>query len=194
MGRILDRFFNRNGNEEEDKAILSATAVNVATAINTGPSANDAEARKEEGINKDMIEDEKLMAILEGLISVEWTQQVPEINSTPSSTAVTYKEVKHQRYNPWAAALRVYVSKVLATRYIDPYDVEISKLRLRRNFLKIKRKMNPRERAMFGDFIDGVLEYCVSSLDDTKGGRKALLLKVTQKKLEVGLNRGVTGK
>jgi hypothetical protein len=194
MGRIFDRFFNRNGNEEEDKAILSATAVNVATAINTGPSANDAEARKEEGINKDMIEDEKLMAILEGLISVEWTEQVPEVNSDSTSTTLTYKAVKHQRYNPWAAALRVYVSKVLATRYIDPLDVEISKLRLRRNFLKIKRKMNPRERAMFGDFIDGVLEYCVSSLDDTKGGRKALLLKVTQKKLEVGLNRGVVAK
>jgi hypothetical protein len=194
MGRILDRFFNRNGNEEEDKAILSATAVNVATAINTGPSANDAEARKEEGINKDMIEDEKLMAILEGLISIKWIEKIPKVSSNATSTTIEYEEVEHQRYNPWAAALRVYVSKVLATRYIDPYDVEISKLRLRRNFLKIKRKMNPRERAMFGDFIDGVLEYCVSSLDDTKGGRKALLLKVTQKKLEVGLNRGVTGK
>jgi uncharacterized protein (UPF0371 family) len=87
-------------------------------------------------------------------------------------------------------SLRVYASKVLATRYMDPYDADTAKLQLERNFLKIKRDMPVRERAIFGSFIDAVLAYCKSAIDDSKNGRKSLLLKVNQKRLEVGLNHG----
>jgi hypothetical protein len=192
MGRILDRFFNRNGNEEEDKAILSATAVNVATAINTGPSANDAEARKEEGINKDMINDPKLDAMVESLISVEVKRTIWVQDKLADGT-INYKPetVTEPMFNPWAAALRFYISSTNATRYKKAYDAEIDKMRIDRDFLKMKRSMPKRQRQTFNSMLTAANWWCRNQENDAIDGRKGLLLKVTQKKLEVGLNRGV---
>jgi hypothetical protein len=177
------------GKSNEDKGLLEAYA-NTFVASNSS-TATDAEMRKELEINIHMIEDEVLLKKLDALCVVTVNVQVYNDDGSclkDKDGQPVFKE--HSYIRAWAMSLRVYASKVLATRYMDPYDAETAKLRLRRNFLQIKRNMPVREQAMFGNFIDAVQEYCEGALDDSKNGRKSMLLKVNQKRLEVGLNHG----
>jgi hypothetical protein len=184
---VLDRLRNRTGVNND--GVLEAYG-NTFVAANSS-TASETELRKELEINIHMIEDEGLIKKLDALCVIKFN--VPVYNADGSVVLDADKQPVFEEKSyvrQWALALRVYASKVLATRYLDPYDAETAKFRLRRNFLKVKRDMNIKERETFGNFIDAVREYCESAIDDSKNGRKPMLLKVNQKRLEVGLNRG----
>ena len=182
---VLDRLRGKNG---QGDGVLEAYA-NTFVASNAS-TASETEMRKELEINIHMIEDEGLLKKLDALCLVKFHKPLYNDDGSPKLDENKNQLSEEKSYvRQWALALRVYSSKVLATRYLDPYDAETAKFRLRRNFLKIKRDMDVKERGFFGNFIDATREYCESAIDDSKNGRKPLLLKVNQKRLEVGLNR-----
>jgi hypothetical protein len=191
---LFDRF--RKGISDEEKTVIAAYGNALIASDNRPPSA--VEERKELEINIHMIEDEGLLQKLDALCAITINEPLYNRDGTLSIHPETGQPmfIQKQLIREWALALRVYASKVLATRNIDPYDAETAKIRLRRNVLEIKRNMNRKERALFSEFIDAVKEYCESALDDAKNGRKGMLLKVQQKRLEVGLshNKAGTGK
>lgn len=188
---LFDRF--RKGISDEEKTVIAAYGNALIASDNRPPSA--VEERKELEINIHMIEDEGLLQKLDGLCAITINEPLYNKDGTLSLHPETKQPMFIQKHliREWALALRVYASKVLATRNIDPYDAETAKIRLRRNILEIKRNMNRKERALFSEFIDAVREYCESALDDAKNGRKGMLLKVQQKRLEVGLSHNKAG-
>lgn len=186
---IMDKI---RGKTNDNPALLAAYANSIVSSNNQ--SASEAEMRKELEINIHMIEDEGLLKKLDALSIIFESYPMLDKEGTPIFDKATGKPILiEKRYvREWALALRVYASKVLATRWMDRTEAEIAKLQLDRDFLKIKRSMDVEERAVFSVFVDSVKAYCRGAIDDCIGGRKGLLLKVSRKSFEVGLNSNKT--
>jgi hypothetical protein len=168
----------------------------------SSPSAAEAEQRHDLEINIHTIEDEGILKELENLAydvaRVPEVVAVPDVDpSTGKVLGVQYKTAyKDQRYirRPWALAVRNAVSKVLPTRFVKPYDAVTYKIKVRNEFKKIWRSMPIGERETFGNYLDTLLIYAETGIDDSVDGQKMYALKVRQNKLEVGLNRVPKGK
>ena len=199
---ILDRL--RGEGISKDQELHDGIAATFA-ATSTQPSAMDAEMRKNLDIDIHTIEDEGLTNILNSLcegipirtrVYDEDGKLVVHLNKDNEGNIVEAIPVttEHRYYLPWASALRFAISKVFSARFLDVYDAETDKIRLRNEFAKIKRGMNRRDREAFTPLINIILLYCETALDDAKGGRKMLALKVQRKDLTVGLTRNPKGK
>lgn len=189
--------FKRNQDEYE-KALLGGIA-NTFAHTSTQPSGHDDEMRRGLDIDIHMIEDEGLIRFLDNLCEgIKYTTKVYDNNGKllvrdiiKDGVIVNCIPVTEEKVHvfPWAPALRVAMSKVFSTRYIAEYDAETDKIKLRNEFAKIKRNMTPSERRLFTPYINMILLFCETSLDDAKNGNKALCLKVQRKDLTVGLSR-----
>jgi hypothetical protein len=194
---ILDKI--RGIRNDGDKELLDGIAHSFAATSNQ-PSASDSEMRRGLDIDIHTIEDEGLTSVLDRLCEgIPYTTPVYDVEGKPLVAPVTDDKGKvthmvpvtetHYYFMPWAPALRVAISKVFSARFIDEYDAETDKIKLRNEFAKIKRGMNRRDRQSFTPLINIILLFCETALDDAKGGRKMLALKVQRKDLQVGLSR-----
>ncbi len=154
------------------------------TIINSqGPSpASEEQARQDLQINIHTIEDEQVLKTLAALQVVKDTYVLRNHKTGLDET----HEISYPR--PWALALRVAVSKVLACRFLTKENAVTNKLKLRNEIEKIKLTMNRSDLELFGPYINMVLLYAESGIDDSVDGQKMLSLKVQHREYKVGLS------
>jgi hypothetical protein len=167
-----------------------------------GPTSAAADqARENLEINIHAIEDEGLLAKLDKLCilpeqrSFAWYNNCGQIVSIGMSAPVGVENVhskevvvKQAEIVPWAMALRVLVSKVMPTRFIEKRNVVTYKNRVRADIMKIKRTMSREDRKMFVPFVNEVELYVLTGLDDSVSGQKMLALKTSGRHLKVGVS------
>lgn len=195
---LLDKI--RGKRDDGLKELRDGIAHSFAATSNQ-PSASDSEMRRGLDIDIHTIEDQGLTSVLDRLCEgIPYHEQQYDADGKPLVAPVADEKGKvthmvpvvatHYHFLPWAPALRVAVSKVFATRFMDDYDVETYKIKLRNEFAKIKRTMNREDREAFTPLINLLLIYCETALDDARDGKKMLALKVQRKDLTVGLTTG----
>ena len=165
-----------------------------------GPAAAQGEDNRVlEGTNKDAIEDEGLMRQLDNLCITPARDYTifmdKEGNIVPEGTIDAQPHTIHvsARPVPWALALRVAVTKVMATRFITRKDALIYKNRTRNDFLKVKRLMSRSDRSLFTPYVNFWETYSLTAFDDDVDGQKMLALKTSGRSFSVGVRNQHTG-
>ena len=90
-------------------------------------------------------------------------------------------------------ALRFYLSKLIATRWIDNIDAEIYKLQFEYNVRRLKQSLEPSEYRRKAPIYDAVLFQGLMAIDDAINGRKARLMKVQLRGFEVAVSHQRAG-
>lgn len=149
-----------------------------------GPSpASEEQARQDLQINIHTIEDEQILRTLDALCVVkDEYKTIDTLTNIETTHIISYPR-------PWALALRVAVSKVLACRFLSKENATTDKLKLRNEIEKIKLSMNSRDLEIFSAYINMVLLYAETGIDDSVDGQKMMSLKVQHRELKVGLSK-----
>lgn len=96
----------------------------------------------------------------------------------------------------WAVAALVYVDTVMPTIWMGSFEADTAKMYIRVAFHDIRKQMNHdlslshEERKNCVLFLRAVRDLCIFRMEDTKEGRKPLLLKVRREELGVKMTRG----
>jgi hypothetical protein len=154
------------------------------------PDAASQQARDNLEINIHTIEDNGLMRQLDNLCIIP-AQHDKEIVTYYDNGEVANRipiSGSPAKPIPWALALRVAVSAVNCTRFINKKQAVMYKNQLRNDCLKIKRDMNRSDREMFTHYINQIERYCCEAIDDSVDGQKMLALKTTGKSMRVRVN------
>jgi hypothetical protein len=97
--------------------------------------------------------------------------------------------------NPMSAALRVHLSPLIRTAYIEPDDAEIYKLEAERDIALLEMDMDEETYEYGGSFLlQAYLHVIKTGYDDAKRGRKAQLLKVVPRVSRVSVQSETTKK
>lgn len=103
---------------------------------------------------------------------------------------------KVERTRLWATAALVYIDTVMPTIWMGTYEADTAKLYVRTAFHDIRKEMNKDNSLSFAQkqncvlLLRAIRDLCLFRLEDTKEGRKALLLKIRHEALDVKMTRG----
>lgn len=121
------------------------------------------------GINVHIIEDDKLIELLERLSFAKNDNDEVEVDKD-------------------SLALRVMASKLIRSSWLDPLDSIIGQLEAERLVNRIEMNMNEDEYEYGGtNLLEAFLKLIQTAYSDAKDGRKAKLLKVTPRVFEIGM-------
>jgi len=124
------------------------------------------------GINPHMIEDEKLNTLLDNLTRVK----------NPQTNEVIAIDMD-------ALSLRVMISKLIRSSWLDPIDATIGQLEAERFITRVEMNMNEDEYEYGGtNLLESISKIIQTAYSDAKDGRKAKLLKVTPRVFEIGMH------
>jgi hypothetical protein len=179
---LLPKFLHR-GHSEPDmtQGVIANTA--VATRHQ---SAQEAENRRDKGIDIDMIDPEEITQELQALAHFKY--RVPKLNTDGTKSIMEFEDRDGVR--PWAIAALGYLNKVWPTIWMTTYEADTTKLRIRIAFHDIRKAMTPEDKRRYGIVLRMVRDLCLARCEDMKEGHKPLLLKVKREELGVHMTRG----
>ena len=157
--------FGKKPNNEELREVKAYAAYGEASR-----PLSEHEIVEQLGINYHMIHDDAIERVLEGSALREPNG---EEEDNPSDRAQTL-------------AIRVLMSNLIRTSYVDPYDAEINKLKAERDIGLIELDMDEDSYEFGGsNLLNAFATIIKTAWDDAKNGRKAKLLKVMPRTLEI---------
>jgi hypothetical protein len=141
-----------------------------------GKSVSELEAIRELGINKHLITDDKVDAILEGMATLAVVEQDP----------ITKKDVIRKYTVPkWAAAF-IARSQLIRTSYNDRRDAYIGMLESEDLLDQIAMQMSEAEFENGGGLMLQAVQLLIDTAwSDSIDGRKAKIVKVSPKTYEI---------
>lgn len=192
------KFWKRN--TETLNEMDHSYATNLFTSEN-GKQSSDVEMRRELGTNIHMIEDEGLTQQIE--IFSKYEVMVPQVErlepiKLPETGEIIeykpiYKVVKKELIDWNMVALRVLISKVIRTSWIDQANAEIYKEQIEYDIEELKENLSHAEYQRKGPFYDSIKFMLLTAIDDAVNGRKARLMKVQLKGFELSVQHQPQG-
>jgi len=160
------KFFRRDKTNKPSEA--HTIAMHGAVMGDSQRPVDEQTMAEQLGINIHTIEDDKLNSFLEQIAIIKG----------PDGT------VKDVDLN--ALALRVMVSKLIRSSWVDPIDVDIAQLEVERLINRVEMEMDEDTYEYGGtNLLEAVAKIIQTAWSDAKGGRKAKLLKVTPRVYEI---------
>jgi len=179
---LIPKILHRNPNREPDTTQDVITNTAVATR---NQSAQEAENRRDKGIDIDMIDPEEITQELQALAHFKYAKLIP---GAKAEDKTELKEFEGTR--PWAIAALGYLNKVWPTIWMTTYEADTTKLRIRTAFHDIRKAMSHEDKKRYGVVLRMVRDLCLARCEDMKEGHKPLLLKVRREELGVHMTRG----
>jgi hypothetical protein len=143
----------------------------------SGRTQSEIEHIRELGINRDLIDDDKLDQFLESFSMQTVLQPDPKDPKKMREVRIAVPR--------WAAVF-IARSSLIRTSYMDPIDAAIGQIRTRRLLRKVKMSMSEEEYENGGALLlDAVRLITDTAWCDAINGRKAKLLKVSPKTFEI---------
>jgi hypothetical protein len=166
--KVIDFLLRRKKNERTDAQNAFIHGV-LAGDVTKAPDEQQLE--RDLGINLNMIKDDRLNNLLDGLAA----QQVTDADG---KTTV--------QFDLDMVALRLQTTHLIRTSFLSPLDAQIGMLRARRLMRKIKMKMSHEVfEAGGGNIVEACNQIIDTSYNDAVEGKKAMLLKVYERKYEI---------
>lgn len=165
-------FSNLLGKKSEGQEELRHTAIHGLVVGDSQRSMTQQQTMELLGINVHMIEDEKVDDIFRQLaLKIE-----KDGDGNPKITNVDLNVL----------GMIIEKSKVIRTSFIDPIDSELGQIRAKIAVIKMKAQMDEETFDLGGsNFLSSYEDYIKTAWCDAKNGRKAKLLKVYAKALEI---------
>jgi len=156
----------------------------------------DQESRRDLAINIHMIEDEGLIEQIQQFCRVPtltpiYIEKLDNEGNVVERKIEKFQETYTMDYK--MLALRFYLSKLIATRWIDSIDADIYKLKFEYNIRRLKQSLEPGEYKRKAPIYDAVLFQGLMAIDDAINGRKARLMKVQLRGFEVAVSHARSG-
>lgn len=159
--------FRRN---QKDPSELRTIATYGAIMGEAQRPQQEAEMMEQLNINIHIIEDEKLNSYLE--------QIATKVDEKGNPNGIHLDNM----------ALRILTSKLIRSSWVDPIDVDIAQLEVERLVNRIEMNMDEDTYEYGGtNLLEAVAKVVQTAWSDAKGGRKAKLLKVTPRILEISM-------
>jgi len=156
--------------KQTDQSDTKAFATYGAIMGDASRPASETEIMETLGINIHIIEDEKLMALLDRMVDTK------DENGNPNGVDLDN------------LALRVMATKLIRGSWVDPIDVDIAQLEVERLINRIEMNMDEDTYEYGGtNLLEAIAKVIQTAWSDAKGGRKAKLLKVTPKVFEISM-------
>ncbi len=174
---------------EEDNPTEAATVI-AAVQTRRPISAQEAENRRDKGIDIDMIDPEEIVQEFQSLAHFKYTVKVTKlVGEAPNIQVVTVDE-ERVGTRPWAIAALGYLNKVWPTIWMSSWEADTMKLRIRTAFHEIRKNMTSEDKRLWGIVLKMARDLCIARCEDCKEGHKPLLLKVKREELGVHMTRG----
>lgn len=183
---ILKTLHLRGDQQPQEDNPTDAGVVTTAVGTRRYPSAQEAENRRDKGIDIDMIDPEEIIQELKTLAHGEWTE-TQMVGEAPN---IQVLQIKHQFDRPWAIAALGYLNKVWPTIWMSTFEADTTKLRIRTAFHDIRKSMSTKDKKEYSIVLKMVRDLCLARCEDMKEGHKPLLLKVKREELGVHMTRG----
>jgi hypothetical protein len=165
--KVLSRLFGRESKEPSE---LSKVLMHAAFSGEAGRPITEHEMMESLGINVHMIEDTSLTHFLEEL----------------SKERNDKKEIVG--FDLDIVALRIMVSKLIRTSYVDPIDAQIAQLETERFITRIEMELDEDTYEYGGtNFLEACGKIISTAWSDSINGRKAKILKVMPKAFEISV-------
>jgi len=191
---LLSRIRGGQKAPDQDTIIQETTITNTAVATRRQVSAQEAENRRDKGIDIDMIDPEEIVQELQQLAHFNYYIKVDKLVTIENNghgliSQVVRVDEPRLGTRPWAIAALGYLNKVWPTIWMTTFEADTTKLRIRTAFHDIRKSMNPDEKQAYGVVLKMVMDLCLARCEDMKEGHKPLLLKVHREELKVGMSR-----
>lgn len=180
---LIPKILHRNRYTEPDTTQDIITNTAVATR---NQSAQEAENRRDKGIDIDMIDPQEITQELQAIAHFKY--RAPKLNTDGTKSSIEFEERDGTR--PWAISTLIYLNKVWPTIWMTTYEADTTKLRIRTAFHNIRKAMGPEDKRRYGVVLSAVRDLCLARCEDMKEGHKPLLLKVRREELGVHMTRG----
>jgi hypothetical protein len=188
INRILHRGSGKQQNEEDNTN--QAVFTNTAIATRHQPSAQEAENRRDKGIDIDMIDPEEITQEIQALAHFTYSVKVNKLVDVEGKAQIIAVDEPRVGTRPWAIAALGYLNKVWPTIWMTTFEADTTKLRIRTAFHDIRKAMSYEDKKLYGIVLKMVRDLCYARCEDMKEGHKPLLLKVKREELGVHMTRG----
>lgn len=168
-------FFNRIRGKQSEPTDFEKAMMHSVVSSDTQRTQAEHEEAQQLAINLPMIHDDYVLKTLESMAIVKW--QTPGEKGEPRT-----------QINWDLLALRVKTSPLIRTSYVDPIDMQIALLESEMFILRTEMNLNEEEYELGGtNFLEAMGDLIATAWSDAKDGRKAKLLKVSPREIQISM-------